>query len=251
MTCRELEDLLGKPLSGEAQAHLQSCDPCKAIAQWFDADAGVATTPALPVISMADLKPVRPLPSPWLIAVGIFALGGIFVAIGGRQLGVAGWDALEPTQRLAIFAGLTIIGAATSLLLARQMFPTLARWISPAICVAVALAAIVAGPVALLPWEYDADGFTEFGTNCAKYGMMYSAAAIALTWLVIRRGYFLQPGWSGALAGLASGSVALVVLEAYCPLVERSHVLAWHGSVVLISVLLSSIVAYLASKRKA
>ena len=106
MTCREFEALLGKPLSAEAQAHLQSCESCKAIAQWFNADAGVATTPALPVISMADLKPVRPLPSPWLIAAGIFALGGIFVAIGGKHLGLAGWDTLESNQRLAIFAGL-------------------------------------------------------------------------------------------------------------------------------------------------
>jgi len=248
MTCREFEDLLGNPLSAEAQAHLQSCEPCKAIAQWFDTNAA---TPPMPVISMADLKPVRPLPSPWWIAVSILAVGSIVVAIGSKHLGMAGWDTLESNQRLAIFAGLAIIGAMTSLLLARQMFPSMARRIPPAICVAVAIAAIVAGPVALLPWEYDPDGFTEFGTNCAKYGLMYSAAAIALTWMIIRRGYFLQPGWSGALAGLASGSVALVVLEAYCPLVERSHVLAWHGSVVLVSVLLSSIVAYLASKRKA
>lgn len=248
MTCREFENLLGKPLSAEAQSHLQSCESCARIAQWFDAEP----TPAVPKIALPDdVKPVRPLPSPWWIAAALFALGGITAAIGGKHLGVAGWDALESTQRLAIFAGLTIIGAAASLLLARQMFPTLAKRVSPAICIAVALCAIIAGPLALMPWEYDADGFTELGLHCAQYGLTYSAVAIALTWLLVRRGYFLQPGWSGALAGLVSGSIAAVVLETYCPLIERAHVLAWHGGVVAVSIVVSSIVAYFASKRKA
>jgi hypothetical protein len=250
MTCREFENLLGKPLSAEAQAHLQSCESCKAIAQWFDADS--ATSVPVPTIALRDdLKPVLPLPSHWWIAAAIFALGGIIVAVGGRHLGIAGWDALDTTQKITIFSGLCIVGATAALLLARQMFPTLAKRVSPAVCIAAALCAIIAGPVALMPWEYDADGFVETGMSCAQYGLMYSAAAIVLTWLAVRRGYFLRPGWSGALAGLISGSIALVVLEAYCPLIERSHVLAWHGSVVAVSVIVSSIFAYLASKRRA
>jgi hypothetical protein len=247
MTCREFENLLGKPLSAEAQEHLRTCESCAKIAQWFAAEP----TPTVPKIALPEPVPLRPLPSPWWIASALFALGGITAAIGGNHLGFAGWDALESTQRIAIFAGLAIIGAAASLLLARQMFPTLAKRVSPAICIAAALCAVIAGPLALMPWDYDAESFTELGIHCAEYGLMYSAAVMALTWMLIRRGYFLQPGWSGALAGLVSGSIALVVLETYCPLVERSHVLAWHGGVVAVSVVVSSVVAHLASKRKA
>ncbi len=247
MTCREFENFLGKPLPAEARAHLQTCEKCKALAQWFE--SAETTVPERMPTLPADLKPVRPLPSYGWIAAAILTVAGIAAAIGSQHLGLAGLDALDSTQKVAIFSGLCVAGAAASLLLARQMFPTLARRLPAAVCIAAGLAAMVAGPVALIPWEYDADGFTEYGFKCAQYGLLYSAASVALIWGLVRRGYFLQPGWSGALAGLASGTAALIVLEAYCPLVERSHVLAWHVGVVLVSVILSSTVAYLASKR--
>lgn len=248
MTCREFENLLGKPLSAEAQDHLRTCESCRALAQWFDAPA--SETPVLPAIPLHDLKPVRPLPSPWWIAAGLLAIAGIIVAVGSKHLGIAGWDALDSTQKIAVFSGLGIVGATTSILLARQMFPTLSRWFSPAICIAAALAAIVAGPIALMPLEFDPDGFAETGMGCAKYGLMYAVAVLGLTWLVIRRGYFLRPAWSGALAGLGAGTAAVMVLQVYCPLIERSHVLAWHASIAVASVAASTIVAYLISKQR-
>jgi hypothetical protein len=247
MDCREFENLLGKPLPDAARQHLQTCEACRALAQWFDEKPESQAVPLVRPVPV--LRAVRPLPSPWWIAAGILAFGGILVAVGIGHLGIDGWNALHATQKIAIFSALGISGATASVLLARQMYPTMSRWVSPAVCLAAATTAILAGPVALMPWQFEADGFTETGLGCARYGSIYTAVFLALIWVTVRRGYFLRPGWAGALAGLVSGSIAVVVLEIYCPLVERSHVLAWHCGVVLVAVMLSAIAAHWAAKQ--
>lgn len=245
MTCREFEQLLGLPLSAEARAHAAGCKACGALAHWFDAPA--EPVPAV-AIAVEGLKPVRGLPAPWIMAVGILLAGAVAMAVGSKHLGLAGWDTLEPFQRISIFAGLAIAGAATSVLLAQQMFPTLSRRVSPPVCLAVALTAIAAGPVALMPLEFDAADFSDFGLKCAEYGLFYSLAAAIPIWLLLRRGYFVQPGWAGALTGLVSGICATVVLELYCPLIERAHVLVWHGGVVVVAVMAAAMIAYFTSR---
>jgi hypothetical protein len=247
MNCRDFEQYLGvTPLPAEAQAHLASCESCRAIAQWFDG-AGAAPVPFK--IELPPVEAMRPLPSPWWIAGGVLAVGAAVVAVGVFRLGSAGWDALAVYQKISIFAGLTIASAAAALLLARQMFPTLAKRTSPAVCVAAALSAMTVGFLLLLPLEYDADGFVDFGLGCAMHGILYASATGVPVWILIRRGYFVQPAWAGALSGLVSGITALLVLEVYCPLIEGSHVLLWHVGVVAVAVALASGAAWLATRR--
>jgi Negative regulator of sigma F len=203
------------------------------------------------MLPVEGLKPVRRLPSPWALASGIFTIGLLAVAIGTRSLGFSGWQALAPYQRVSIFAGLSMAGASASVFLARQMFPTLSHRIAPAICVAAVLTAIVATPILLMPLEYDGADFVELGAACAGHGVWYALLASVPIWFVVRRGYFVQPAWVGALAGLASGLCSLAVLEAHCPLIERSHVLVWHAGVVMLSVLASAALAYFSSNRQA
>lgn len=248
MTCHEFEGVLGqRALSDEARAHMASCEACKALGLWFEGSGG----PVPAVAPVADLKPVSPLPSPWILAAGILAAGATVLALGGKRLGLQGWDALHLPQRVAIFAGLAIAGGAASLLLARQMFPTLARRVAPPVCVAAVLAAIVAAPLAMMPFEYDPATFVMYGKSCASHGLLYAVLAAIPIWLVVRRGYFVQPAWAGALTGLAAGLTALTILELYCPLTESTHVLVWHAGVVVAAVAMAAALAWIAAKQSA
>lgn len=244
MTCREFEQQLGQPLCAEAGAHAAGCKACGALSQWFDAPASV---PAI-AVAVEGLKPVRSLPSPWILAAAILLAGAVVMTVGSRQMGLFGWDTLEPFQRISIFTGLAIAGAASSLLLAQQMFPTRAGRMPPQVCLAVTLTAMAAGPVALMPLEFDAADFSVFGLKCAEYGLFYSLLAAIPIWLLIRKGYFVQPGWAGALTGLVCGICATVALELYCPLIERAHVLVWHGGVVVVAVMAAAMIAYFTAR---
>ena len=249
MNCRQFEQQLGRPLTDEARMHVAYCEACTALGQWFD---GSATVPATPVVSLpSDLGPVRPLPSPWLLAGGIFLAAVAVLAIGGMQMGLDGWQALQSGQRIAIFTGMAAVGAAAALLLARQMFPTLANRVSPLACVAAAFTALIAVPVLLMPMDFDAAGLAGISAGCGMRGILYASVAWAAIWLVMRRGYFVHPALAGALSGLASGLAALTVLEFCCPLIETSHVLIWHSGVVAVAVASASALAYFGSGRRA
>ena len=118
MTCREMDEIIGsdlrnRPLDLRSARHLAECEICHRL--FHILDEGVRT----PIIEerlvrriqgeiTENLKPVRPLPAShcFLFAFGIVFL--VLVAVGAMPFGMNGWANLTSSQRVGVFATLTL-----------------------------------------------------------------------------------------------------------------------------------------------
>ena len=95
---------------------------------------------------------------------------------------------------------------------------------------------VVAGGMALLfPWRAS-HGFVSEGWPCAALELAITIPAVAIFWLLARRGaLFRSAGLGAALTGLAV-FVALTAVEFQCMFPQAAHVLVWHGGTAAILV---------------
>lgn len=238
MRCEDFDLLLdrGDPLSlsEEVRQHIIDCPRCRRLVDAFNAVDDVA----LPASALAkaqqaaasDLHPVRPLSGIWTAVTGAAVVLALLAVAGVLVLGTHGWSARLPWQRAASYLG--AIGVLTfSLTTAMRERVPGSGLAAPWKYAVAALAALLwAGPFVLYEFQPETR-FWRHGPLCCCEGLLVGMAAGALIWFVMRRGYLVAPQRAGWFAGVAAGSLAFVVQETYCPVVESAHVALWHGSV--------------------
>jgi hypothetical protein len=238
--------------------HLTKCERCRILTHLLD-QVGKGPMPSesqlkrIKIAIVENLKPVRPLPPSRVL---LLAYGIIFfcvVAVGAVGLGTNGWAALNIEQRIAVFSSL----AASAILLAasmvRQMVPGSRHWLPPA-ALPVSVLLLLMLVIATTFRSHEEVAFAAGGLRCTKNGLMYSAPAALLFWLVSRRGAILFHKLIGLAVGGLAGLIGLSVLEVNCPNPNIFHILVWHWGVVLISSLAGALVGaaveYIEQSRK-
>ena len=255
MTCRDIDGLIAAYASGavtppEVAAHISGCERCRRLAEAIgqtppSAPPAVEQLERIKHAVLAGLKPVRPLPPTGALwAIFLSALLTV-VTVGGSILGTAGWQALSVLQRVAVFGALAAATGVLAFSAERQMVPGSAFRLSPYVQAVAALGAIVA-ICAILFWPHQETAFVPTGLMCLRIGIECAIPAALLLWLVLRRGAVLSPVAAGVTAGALAGLAGLIVLEIFCPNLNRNHILVWHVGAVLASVLGGTIIGALA-----
>lgn len=234
-----LERLSSSELSAAAREHARQCARCGAI-------LAVLTRPLPPVqppaslignlerTLVSDLRPVRPLPPPGVLALLFAAICAISATLGVLRFGPFAMDVMSGAMAATIIGSVALVAGATSVSLAGQMFPGGRRhvrpeWLSPA-----AILLLLAVFLVVFPTE-QVDDFWRAAWRCGSSGALVAAPAGLLTWTVLRRGSIASPVVTGATAGLVAGLAGTLMLEIHCPLLAISHELVGHLAVAAIA----------------
>ena len=238
MTCREAEAAIIPYVSGaaippEAAAHIAGCDRCRLLARAIQ-----ETQPVVPPSPeqlkrieapiLANLKPVRPLVSGSALFFALMWIVAAVIAVGAAELGNAGWQALGPLQRIAIFTVLATAASLLALSAGRQIVPGSELLLSPYLLVTAVLAVMI-GIVATLFPPLQEPTFVSTGLVCLRIGLTCAIPAAFLLWLLLRRGAILNPMLTGATTGALAGLSGLTVLEIFCPNIPAEYS-GWKGA---------------------
>jgi hypothetical protein len=182
---------------------------------------------------LGDLRPVRPLPAPWVLTLlfaGVFAL---LAVASGSMLGAHGFQALDDLQRAAIYPTVAALALVAAVACSRQMRPAGGPRLG-GVALLLALACFPAVAAAIFR-GYSVIDFVPEGVPCLRAGLLVALpTAILATWL-LRRGFVLDWSEAGLAGGVLSGLTGLAMLEVHCPNLKAIHILAWHLGVVVVS----------------
>lgn len=193
-----------------------------------------------------SIRPVSPLPPPWMLAGGVALVCAVVAVAGAAGLGFFGIAKMSVLERVAVFSALGILALAAASELISAFIPGSRRRFSSGGLLAVAglcLAAVLAACFR----DYHTTHFIRAGLACLGVGLLHAIPAGLLSWLVLRRGFAVDAIAAGLAAGTLAGLAGVGMLELHCPNFEAAHVLVWHLSVLPVSAGLGALCGWKAS----
>jgi len=190
-----------------------------------------------------SLRPVRPLQPAWALTVGLVLICAVVSLAGAARAGFFGFEKMDILERLLIFPALVILFWVTGVEFIHEMIPGSRRRVSPEAFLGLGSAALLA-LFALLFRDYRTDHFISAGIACLLTGFLYAIPAALLGWLLLRRGFAVNPVSAGLVAGTLGGLAGLGMLELHCQNFQAAHVLVWHTAVVPLSAAAGAFVAW-------
>jgi hypothetical protein len=241
--CTQIDTVLdgeGSLLSEGAMQHLDQCPHCRSLYDWMsEASRAASISPAreqrIAHALRMSLPHVKPLPP---LRVSIASLIVLFVALSGgliAVMGTAGIARASLTQIVGIGVLLTTGVCLFSAMLAKQVRPGSYQHVPWQMALAAIGFALLTAMGVLFPWDL-APRFVGQGLPCVLAGVSMAVPAAALLWLAVRHGTALSIITTGGTLGATAGLLGMTVLQVKCPHQEAPHLLAWHGSVLLIAV---------------
>lgn len=182
----------------------------------------------------SSLRPVRPLPRTWVLAVSLVVICVAIAMAGAALLGFHGIYNLSVLQRALIFFALAIFLGLVSMECVGQVIPGSRQRATPGVLLGVGVLALL-GVFAILFRDYRAEQFMHQGIACLLAGLLFAIPAGLVGWFVLRRGFAVNPGAAGLAVGTLAGLAGLAMLELHCANFEAPHVMLWHTAVVPIS----------------
>jgi hypothetical protein len=88
---------------------------------------------------------------------------------------------------------------------------------------------------AVLFRDYHTEQFVHQGMICLVAGMAHAIPTAFASWLLLRRGFAVNPVAAGLVAGTLGGLAGVTMLELHCPNFQAFHVMLWHTAVILVS----------------
>lgn len=182
----------------------------------------------------SSLAPVRPLAPAWMLTAGLLLICVSVPILGAAGLGFHGIEKMSPPQQAIIFPTLGILICLASAASAQQMTPGSRRLVAPKALLVIASLALVAVFAGLFH-DYATDRFVAQGIVCVTAGMTFSMPAGLGSWLLLRRGFAVNPMTAGMAAGTLAGLAGATMLELHCANFQALHVMLWHTAVVILS----------------
>lgn len=190
-----------------------------------------------------SLRPVRPLPPVWLMAVGlVLVCTGVSLA-GAARGGFFGVVKMNLLERSLVFPALGLLACLAAVSFVHQMIPASRLRVSPGALLALSSAALLA-IFADLFRDYQTDHFLSAGMACLLTGLLHAIPAGLLSWLMLRRGFAVNPASAGLVAGTLGGLAGVGMLELHCPNFQAAHILVWHTAVVPVSAALGALLGW-------
>jgi hypothetical protein len=195
---------------------------------------------ALKARVLADLRPVRPLASPWKRAVLLLPIGLALLALVPWRYGLRhdlGGVSLWGLSLLQVAVGFGLVVAALRevvpdrSLSGRTQFVLVAGSLALAVVVTY-LSWHVSGTVAPPALRY------PYWKGCLEHTVLNGLPALLVILLLATRGLLWRPALVGGLAGLAAGLLSDASWRTFCNVSEPAHVLSAHvGGIVALAIL--------------
>jgi Negative regulator of sigma F len=182
----------------------------------------------------SSLPPVRPLPPARALAGGLVLIGAAVALAGAARLGPAGVQKLSVLERALIFPALGILMCLAATEFVSEVIPGSRRRVAPGFLLwggSLALLAVFA----VLFRDYRTDRFVPQGVACLSAGLLYAIPAALASWLLLRRGFAVNPPAAGLVSGTLAGLAGVTMLELHCANFQALHVLLWHTAVMPVS----------------
>ena len=191
----------------------------------------------------SSLRPVRPLPPVWLLAVGLVLVCAAVSLAGAARAGFIGVAKMDMLERSLVFPALGLLACLAAVSFVHQMIPASRLRISAGALVAASSVALLA-VFAPLFRDYYTDHFFSAGIACLLTGLLHAIPAGLLSWLMLRRGFSVNPASAGLVAGMLGGLAGVGMLELHCPNFQAAHILVWHTAVVPFSAALGALLGW-------
>ena len=182
----------------------------------------------------SSLRPVRPLPAPWIMTTGLVAVCAVVSLAGAMRAGFFGFEKMDLLERFVVFPVIAVLVGLSANTFVYEMIPASRRLFSPTALIAIAVFALV-GVFAVLFRDHRIDHFFSVGVVCLITGILHAVPAGLMSWLLLRRGFAVSPVAAGWAAGTLAGLAGVGMLELHCPNFEAAHILVWHTAVVPVS----------------
>jgi hypothetical protein len=182
----------------------------------------------------SSMRPVRPLPPGWVLAGGLFLICAAVALAGAARLGLNGIQKLSVLERALIFPVLSILMWLAAAACVNEIIPGSRRRVAPGSLPWVGSVALLA-VFAVLFHDYRTDHFVSQGVACLTAGLLVAIPAALGSWLLLRRGFAVNPPGAGLVAGTLAGLAGVTMLELHCANFQALHVLLWHTAVMPIS----------------
>jgi hypothetical protein len=163
---------------------------------------------------------------------------------GAAGLGLKGIQKLGLLERALIFPALGILICLAALALVTEIVPGSRHRVAPGFLLVAGNLALVA-VFAVLFRDYRTDRFVSQGLACLTAGLLCAIPAALASWLLLRRGFAVNPPGAGLAAGTLAGLAGVTMLELHCPNFQALHVLFWHTAVIPISGAAGALAAWL------
>lgn len=197
-----------------------------------------------------SMRPVRPLPPVWALTGGLILICAAVSLAGAARAGFTGVGKMDLLERCLIFPALAVLAWAMGSAFVREMIPGSRRRISSGALLALGCLSLM-GLFALLFRDYQIDDFFSIGIVCLITGFIHAVPAGLLCWLLLRRGFAVNPVSAGLIAGSLAGLAGVGVLELHCPNFQIAHILVWHTAVVPLSAAAGAFVGWIVRRRAA
>ncbi len=181
-----------------------------------------------------SLRPVRPLPPTWVLTGGMTLICAAVAVVAAACTGFFGIGKLGLWERVLIFATLGILVWVAGREFVSELIPGSRPHLSPGALLAIGSAALLA-VFALVFRDYRTDHFISAGVACLLTGLLLAIPAAFLSWLLLRRGFAVNPLAAGLAGGGLAGLCGVVMLELHCANFQALHVLVWHTAVLPLS----------------
>ena len=241
MNCRDLEERLseGKPLTADAQAHLQGCVGCRSLEEALGQQEYEVEAEAVSRITATltrQLSPVTPLPSDGTLTLLIFVFFVAFCVIVAATVGFFGYAAMTGAERAVYYGivgifGLLFSNAAVASAIPAAKIRMPAYLLIGASIVTIALAGSVMFP-SVVP-----DQFVRRGIPCLRFGCICAVLFGILAGLLLRSGYVTDRWRTALVVSCFAGFSGVAVLALHCPILNTLHIVVWHLGTVAVSAL--------------
>lgn len=194
-----------------------------------------------------SLTPVRPLPPAWALAGGLVLISVAVALAGAGRLGFYGIQKMSVLDRALIFPALGLLLWLAATASVAEMIPGRRR-VSPPILLGAGSLALVT-VFAILFRDYHTHHFVHEGIACLSAGLLHAIPAALASWVLLRRGFAVNPVAAGLVAGTLAGLAGVTMLELHCPNFEAPHVMLWHTAVVPMSGAAGALLGWLSNRR--
>jgi hypothetical protein len=178
----------------------------------------------------ASLAPVRPLPPVWALVAAAIAFSMVLGAAGAMILKPLGILRMNAVQAGTIFPLVVAVIWLVAWLSVAESIPGSRRPANPWTLAAAVLSALALVFAFVFP-DYRTERFVSEGIRCLTAGVAQAIPAAVAVWLLLRRGFSVNPAASGFARGALAGSAGVFMLELHCPNFEAPHVIVWHIAV--------------------
>lgn len=196
-----------------------------------------------------SMQPVRPLPPEWLMTAGLVFICSTIAVAGAARAGFLGVAKMDWLERLLVFTTLATLLWAAGSSFVKEMIPASLRRVSPGVFLGL-ICAVLLILFALLFRDYQTNHFFSLGIVCLATGVLHAVPTGLLCWLLLRRGFAVNPVSAGLIVGTLAGLAGVGVLELHCPNFEAAHILVWHTAVIPVSSAAGAFVGWLMQRRE-